>query len=389
MLSMTTSTPRPPVMRATPSARLSAERSMTSSKPRAPCLLGLGRVGRRGNRLPRALGSGQLGDRITDRATDRRCQNGLATLEARLSEGNLRRQIGNRNSSGGRIIDVVRDQAEIFAAHGDPLAVGSVFKDTVRTGEHDWDPSRKRPATKTHHNTSSLVPQYQRRRRSWVGARQYGVVQRGDACCCDPDKYPPIGPTRSWYLDELQASVPRERLGAHGSHHYFSVSGFRDRRGLIPASRKRSVNVRSLWISVGDTGTLSQAAAERNVLARGLVEHDQEIIWRNSGSRDHAVVQGLQESQSLLLGAAGDKRDLQQNQIIRIGESQERRRMKELAPRQNVNDLEEVFRRNTQCAYEPVLDRARHPAETSLVVLSVEDTDLGEGHVSSPLIVVT
>ncbi len=63
--------------------------------------------------------------------------------------------------------------------------------------------------------------------------------------------------------------------------------------------------------------------------------------------------------------------------------------MKESTPGQNVNDLEEVFRRNAQRAYEPVLNRARHPAETSLVVLSFEHLDFGEGHVSSPLIAVT
>ena len=40
-LSMTMSTPRFPVMRATPSARLSAERSMTSLKPRARACLAL------------------------------------------------------------------------------------------------------------------------------------------------------------------------------------------------------------------------------------------------------------------------------------------------------------------------------------------------------------
>src|SRR2546425_1035076 len=75
---------------------------------------------------------------------------------------NLRRQIGHRNTSGGRIIDIVRDQAEVFAAHSDPLAVGSVFKDTVRTGEHDPGAHWKRRVTRIFHNTRSLVTQYQR-----------------------------------------------------------------------------------------------------------------------------------------------------------------------------------------------------------------------------------
>jgi len=63
--------------------------------------------------------------------------------------------------------------------------------------------------------------------------------------------------------------------------------------------------------------------------------------------------------------------------------------MKELTPRQNVNDLEEVLRRNTQRAYEPILDRARHAAETSFIVLTFEDMDFDEGNVLSPFTVGT
>src|SRR6266480_6671221 len=97
---------------------------------------------------------------------------------------------------------------------------------------------------------------------------------------------------------------------------------------------------------VRDVGALRQASAERDVLARRLVERNQEIIGRDSGSRDHAIVQGLQQRQPLLLRAAGDEGDLKDDQVIRVVESQERRRMEESAARQNVNDLEEVFRRN-------------------------------------------
>src|SRR5438445_1474162 len=53
-------------------------------KAEGPCLLGLGWVGRRRDRLRCALGSGQLRDSVTDRATDCRRQNALAGLEARL-----------------------------------------------------------------------------------------------------------------------------------------------------------------------------------------------------------------------------------------------------------------------------------------------------------------
>jgi hypothetical protein len=55
-----------------------------------------------------------------------------------------------------------------------------------------------------------------------------------------------------------------------------------------------------------------------------------------------------------------------------------------IAREENVDDLEEVFGRNAQCAYEPILHRARHFAEASLVVLSFEDVDFGDGHLQSP-----
>jgi hypothetical protein len=68
-------------------------------------------------------------------------------------------------------------------------------------------------------------------------------------------------------------------------------------------------------------GTLSQTAAERNVLARNLVERDHEIVRGDLGSRDNAVVQGLQQCQPLLLGTTGDERDLQYNLLSKSARS--------------------------------------------------------------------
>ena len=106
------------------------------AKTKGPCWLGLRRVGRRPNRPPRPPAC-QLGDSLPDGATDGWCKNDLARLKACLREGNVRRQIGNRNTSGRCIIDLVRDEAEIFVPHGDPLAVSPIFRDTVGTGEDD------------------------------------------------------------------------------------------------------------------------------------------------------------------------------------------------------------------------------------------------------------
>src|SRR5262245_26246623 len=128
-------------------------------------------------------------------------------------------------------------------------------------------------------------------------------------------------------------------------------------------------------------GLAERALGRKRCSRRGpLVERRHQIIRRDSGSRDYAVVQGLHHSQSLLFGTAGDESDLQDNQVIRIFEAQERRRVQELASRQDVNDLEEVVRRNAQRAHQSILNRRRHLAETSLVVLSFEDVDLGDRH---------
>src|SRR5919197_3593268 len=58
---------------------------------------------------------------------------------------------------------------------------------------------------------------------------------------------------------------------------------------------------------VRDVGALSEAAAERNVLARRFVERDQEIVRGDLRGRDDGVVQGLQQTQSLLLRTARDE----------------------------------------------------------------------------------
>jgi hypothetical protein len=135
-------------------------------------------------------------------------------------------------------------------------------------------------------------------------------------------------------------------------------------------------------------GALCQAAAERDVLAGRLVERDQEIIRGDSGRRDDPIVQGFQQRQSLLLGTAGNEGDLEEDQVIRVVESEKRRRMQESAARQNVDDLEEVFRRNAQYADEPILHGARHLLEASLIVAPFEDVDFGDRHLRSPFVVI-
>jgi len=71
---------------------------------------------------------------------------------------------------------------------------------------------------------------------------------------------------------------------------------------------------------VRDVGALGEAAAETNVLARSFVERDHEIVRGDLRGCDDAVVQGF--NGPVASPSAGlDKRDLQQDQVVRIGES--------------------------------------------------------------------
>src|SRR4029077_21217731 len=78
--------------------------------------------------------------------------------------------------------------------------------------------------TRVDYDARSLVAQDQGRRRSRVAARQYSVVERGDACGGDTDKDSLISQRGSWYLDELQVSVSGERLRPHRFHDATSLA---------------------------------------------------------------------------------------------------------------------------------------------------------------------
>src|SRR5256884_4947576 len=119
---------------------------------------------------------------------------------------------------------------------------------------------------------------------------------------------------------------------------------------------------------VRNVGALSEAAAERNVLARSFVERDHEIVRGDLRGCDDAVVQGLQQGQSLRLRPACDERDLQQDQVVRIGESEERPRVAELRWRQDVDDLKDVVRSVPQADVQEVLDSTTYSAEHILLV---------------------
>src|SRR5712664_3674734 len=55
-------------------------------------------------------------------------------------------------------------------------------------------------------------------------------------------------------------------------------------------------------VSVGDMGTLSQAAAEGNVLAGRLVERDEEIVWRDPPAETTASFRAFNSPSLFSLG---------------------------------------------------------------------------------------
>ena len=103
------STPCRPVIRRTPSPISSALRSMTSATPIA-CLRGLYcAAGCRdhggGTECLRQLVGG-----VADRAADRRSENRLTGCEARLIEGYLGGQIGDRKAGGEHMVNTDRNR---------------------------------------------------------------------------------------------------------------------------------------------------------------------------------------------------------------------------------------------------------------------------------------
>ncbi|SEF13444.1 hypothetical protein SAMN05444161_8934 [Rhizobiales bacterium GAS191] len=74
-------------------------------------------------------------------------------------------------------------------------------------------------------------------------------------------------------------------------------------------------------------GPLSQAPAEKNVLARNLVERDHQIVRRDAGSRDHTVVHRKGRLAALLSNAPAALRYSQLPKLVRQGEAQPIRRL--------------------------------------------------------------
>src|SRR3954471_20341005 len=74
---------------------------------------------------------------------------------------------------------------------------------------------------------------------------------------------------------------------------------------------------------IRDVGALSQTPAEKNILAGNFVERDHQIVGRNAGRRDDAVVECLQQALPLLLGPASDEGEVEHDQVVRIGEAEE------------------------------------------------------------------
>ena len=129
-----------------------------------------------------------------------------------------------------------------------------------------------------------------------------------------------------------------------------------DTRRLCP-ELQGSDRLRCFCILFRYVGPLSQPATERNVLARDLVELDHEIIGEIPAAATTPSFKAFNNPRRFSFGRPEMKVISNRIKIVRIFEVQERRRMEELASRQDVNDLEEVVRRNAEHAHEPILNR--------------------------------
>ena len=130
----------------------------------------------------------------------------------------LRREIRDRNPRGAHVIDTLRYQAKVLLSHSKPLAVGSIFRNTIRAGEHHSRTGRKLRSASVFYDARSFVPQNQWRLRSVILARQDSVVQRRRARGSHPHKHLAI--RNIWFrkINQLQIFITVEPSCYHRPH---------------------------------------------------------------------------------------------------------------------------------------------------------------------------
>src|SRR5258708_17912064 len=134
-----------------------------------------------------------------------------------------------------------------------------------------------------------------------------------------------------------------------------------------------------------DVGSLRQTAPERSILACDLVDHDHHIFRRYFRGCPDLLIQELEQSQPGLLRAPGNVCQLQQNHVVGIFLSEEYRRVEVAIARQDIVDLEEVVRWDTETLDQRTLDRLRYFGETNLIILAFQHVNFGGRDVCLPL----
>jgi hypothetical protein len=76
-----------------------------------------------------------------------------------------------------------------------------------------------------------------------------------------------------------------------------------------------------------NVGPLRLAAAKGDILAHGLINHDCQIVGRNAHRRDDTLINYPEKCQPGIFVAPGNKGNLDQDQVVRIGQAQEARRV--------------------------------------------------------------
>src|SRR5580704_6920145 len=101
--------------------------------------------------------AGQLRYSVADRSPDRWRQNGFAWTKISEGKSHLRGEIRYRNASCANVIDIVRNQTEVFLPDSNPLAVGSIFKSAISAPEHHAGANGKIRSASLLHHARSLV----------------------------------------------------------------------------------------------------------------------------------------------------------------------------------------------------------------------------------------
>jgi hypothetical protein len=141
-------------------------------------------------------------------------------FEAGQRERDLRRQIGHRNAGRDDVVNLVRNERQMFWPNQQPFLPRAILADAVGSCEHHAASHREPRVAGVLNNTRALIAEHQRRLGSRVSTRQDRVFQRRDTGCRDAHEHPVLCRLRLAQFDMPQPAIARESVRLDRQHRH-------------------------------------------------------------------------------------------------------------------------------------------------------------------------